>query len=277
MHQMSIRIGLCFLVFSIGIGVSAQTQIERTATARFDTASVRSSQETVFQALRERSLVGMKIEPQRVSIGHSTLFELIRFAYDLDFWTDEIVGPDWLLADQKELYPPIYDVEATFAEKDSARVRQMLQRLLAERFKLKARVEHPFRSGTLLVVARSGITFKREVRMAGAAVDIADDGFRLPTVGGMNGFEARTTRTLARFLSSSFDEPVVDRTDLGGRYDIHFVYPKNTAPVSASASSEFLAGIKAGVSSLGLVLLEHQQIPSTRVVVEHVERNPTEK
>ena len=80
MNHMPIRAGLFLLGISIGIGVSAQTRIERTSTARFDTATLRPSRETVFQAMRERSLIGMKREPERLSIGRSTLFELIRSA-----------------------------------------------------------------------------------------------------------------------------------------------------------------------------------------------------
>jgi uncharacterized protein (TIGR03435 family) len=69
----------------------------------------------------------------RVIFQNASLKECIAFAYGIAADRDEeLSGPDWLSTEK-------FDITATFpAEASRDRIREMLQTLLAERFRLKA-------------------------------------------------------------------------------------------------------------------------------------------
>jgi uncharacterized protein (TIGR03435 family) len=94
--------------------------------------------------------------------------------------------------------------------------------------------------------------------------------------------------TLGRFM----DQPVVDRTKLAGRYDAAFsIAPEDYMPLmirsavnaGISLPSQALqlldapsqGSVEAGLKSLGLSL-ERQRAPLDRLVVDSIERTPTE-
>jgi uncharacterized protein (TIGR03435 family) len=98
--------------------------------------------------------------------------------------------------------------------------------------------------------------------------------------GGGARIEASTIQGLVDYLSVQLPLPVVDKTGLKGGYDIkmeiHPLGPTPGAPLDVKELRESLkAAIIAGVKELGLDLKE-QQGPLDTIIVEHVERTPTE-
>lgn len=74
----------------------------------------------------------------------------------------------------------------------------------------------------------------------------------------------------AGMLSSPLKEPVVDKTGVAGNYDFDIGY-------SSSVSSDPpLPSLFTAVEELGLKLVRQKDIPAETLVIDHVDRIPTE-
>jgi uncharacterized protein (TIGR03435 family) len=117
-------------------------------------------------------------------------------------------GPGWIGAERFDIDAKAEDSSATVAQ-----LREMLQTLLKDRFKLRLHVESKETSGFALIVAKRGSKLvesksqqPRPSAMSRAGEVVARD--------------ATLSQSLLRFLNSGVpvDGPVVDRTGLTGRY-----------------------------------------------------------
>ncbi len=263
----------------------------------FEVASVRVST-SLQQAVAEGATVGMRITPGHVSIGHTALAKLIRIAYGIT--PDQLTGPDWLddpLTIVKE--GGTFDIEAKLPEGATAdQVPAMLQALLADRFKLTVRRESHQVDTYALVIGKGGPKFQKKEPAQGeaegqAAVDSRYRSTQAPgslvkfgastmtsIPGGGARIEASTTQGLVDYLSATLPMPVVDKTGLKGDYDIkmeiHPLGPAPGAPLDLKQLEESMHDASlAGLEKLGLKL-EQQKNPVGSIVVEHVEKTPTE-
>ena len=277
------------------------------------------------QLLSGQMHVGMTIDAARVDIGSMSLADLIRVAYRVKPY--QISGPDWMASAR-------FDVLAKLPEGASReQVPEMLQALLAERFKLKVHRERKEQAVYALVVGKNGPKLEEslpdadapadaaapspadnanpQVRVTGrgenTSVSITGGGIGTAHMSmGSNGtmrLEApRMTMTaLADSLSRFFDRPVVDLTELKGSYQVAldlsmgdllnaarsvgFVAPgmgggmgggrDGARPPADAASDPAGTSIFAGVQQLGLKL-EPRKAPIDLVVVDHLEKTPTE-
>ena len=206
--------------------------------------------------------------PDRVKF-QMTLKELIIEAYRLK--PTEFSGPKWLDDD-------IFLVQATKplnTPKDMARL--MLQRALADRFGLKVHREKREISIFALVPGKNGATLQ-----------VADDAaHRQKTVATRNGSMhgsmyftrgqfysvAMTLDYFAEHLSNyvDLDRPVVNMTGLTAEYkfDMHW---DSTEDTPGYKDPDFLPAIE---KQLGLHLVK-QQLPCDVLVVDQVERTPSE-
>src|SRR5579863_73926 len=118
-------IGVC-LALAAG-GLPGQTPA---AAPAFDVASIKpSAPVTPAMAASGKIHAGMKITATRVDIGMLSLMDLICKAYDVKQY--QVSGPAWLGAQR-------FDILAKMPEgATKEQAPQMLQTLLAERFKLK--------------------------------------------------------------------------------------------------------------------------------------------
>ena len=182
--------------------------------------------------------VGMKIDAARVDIGGLSLAELIRVAYRVRSY--QVSGPDWMASER-------FDVLAKLPEGASReQVPEMLQALLAERFKLKAHRESKEHAVYALVVGKNGPKLKDsapdadapattddanpQVRVSGRGenTQVSISGGQIGTAhmsmgpGGTMHLEApkMNMSALADTLSRFFDRPVVDLTELKGTYQL---------------------------------------------------------
>jgi uncharacterized protein (TIGR03435 family) len=96
--------------------------------------------------------VGMKVDGARVDIGFMSLSDLIRTAYKIKPY--QLTGPDWMGAQR-------FDILAKMpAGSSKDQVPEMLQALLADRFKLAIHHDSKERAVYALVVAKGGVKLK---------------------------------------------------------------------------------------------------------------------
>ena len=250
--------------------ICAITALQGADAPKFDTASVKRMDRCAFQN---------SIDPGRISFRGDPLKLVLMEAFKVK--TEEISGPSWLDED-------CFEIVASMPE-GSAREQMpaMLQALLAERFKLASHKETRTRSGYALVVDKNGPKF-RESEPNPNVVTAGRTMFRFS--GGTSGFKgSMTMESLARQLSNKGYGPVRDSTELKGKYDIDLAWapdpsferPGPFAQASADAhpnaepppapSADMFTAIRA----LGL-RLEPRKVPVEMLVIDHVERIPSE-
>jgi uncharacterized protein (TIGR03435 family) len=181
--------------------------------------------------------IGMSIDSARVDIGFFSIADLIRTAYRIK--SHEVAGPDWLSMERFNIQAKIPDG----VSKDL--VPEMLQALLAERFKLTSHRETKEIPVYSLIVGKNGHKMKDAEPDTPAAagepapsnqlkIDGNPQGGRGVTVtaggrGGINmkvgengqmqmAFEKMPMAGLAEMLTRFVDRPVVDQTNLAGNY-----------------------------------------------------------
>ena len=222
---------------SAGLVLAAGAAMGQTAT--FEVASVKPAAPLDrSQILSGQMHVGMKIDAARVDIGSMSLADLIRVAYRVKPY--QISGPDWMASER-------FDVLAKLPEgASSGQVPEMLQALLAERFKLTVHRESKEHAVYALVVGKSGPKLKEsapdadapaetndanpQVRVSGRGenTQVSISGGQIGTAhmsmgpGGTMHLEApkMNMAAFADTLSRFFDRPVVDLTELKGTYQV---------------------------------------------------------
>jgi uncharacterized protein (TIGR03435 family) len=309
----------------------------------FEVASIKPAppiQTLAAQIQSGKLRLGMTVDGARVDIGLMALTNLLATAYRVKAY--QIVGPDWLRSQIFEIHAKIPEG----ASKDQ--VPEMLQALLADRFKLVAHRENKEQPVYALVVSKGGPKLKEADAQADApppAEDRAknppapsgpgrDSMFSINTpdgqvnirreargvlvTGGRTGamrvsvgqngailmeMSKMTMAALAEMLTPLVDRPVVDRTDLKGSYQVALEIPREDLmnmvrtmlPGLALGASPFgnpavpgpggLAGLAAADPSGGAILhavqqlglkLESRKAPVETLLIDHIERNPTE-
>jgi uncharacterized protein (TIGR03435 family) len=309
------------LALAAGVA-SGQTPAEAPA---FEVASVKPSPPLDANAVMSGKLhLGMRTDAARVDIGYLSLADLIHIAYRVKPF--QISGPDWMGTQR-------FDIQAKMPEGASAdQVPEMLQALLAERFKLALHRDSAEHAVYALVVGKNGSKLKEaapdpDVPVTPAdppkgAITIGDgnnqmqisgspQGKGMDISGGPNGrmhltmgsegamrleMESMTMAALADNLSRMVDRPVVDMTGLKGKYQVALEVssadliamartlgvavparpPSGDAGRPADAASDPSgSSIFAAVQELGLKL-DPQKQPMERLVIDHLERMPTE-
>jgi uncharacterized protein (TIGR03435 family) len=168
-----------------------------------------------------------------------TLRQLIEEAYGI-YEDDRILGESHQLDDQR------YDIEAKVDDIDAARFldlereqrKVLLQRLLAERFKLKVHSEDKLRPIYKLVIAKSGPRFKRAEsnEQPYKGVDPVASVKRIRK--GHIETEQFTLDDFARLLSHLLERQVVNETLISGRYDLTLDWsPDDRKAIVPGASS----------------------------------------
>ena len=121
----------------------------------FNVASIKPS-EPITPAMVQAGRIhaGMRIDGARVDIGNFTLLQLITKAYDVK--TYQVQGPSWMTPMAQR-----FDIVANLpAGATKEQVPQMLQALLAERFKLVIHRDTKEHNVYALVVAKGGAKIK---------------------------------------------------------------------------------------------------------------------
>jgi uncharacterized protein (TIGR03435 family) len=235
---------------------------------------------------------GMRVDKTRLVAGRQSLKTLIFWAYGVK--EEQVSGPEWL----DRVY---VDIDAKLPE--GAKENQaplMLQILLADRFKMKTHRENREQAIYALVIGKSGLKMKAQESMTESetppqpesrTVGLPGSELRLNKDGSLSGggvkmskdqngmhVEASQIAALAGVLSEFLGRPVVDKTDLKGSYairlDVSLDGPGHGGDAATDPGGPDALFLNA-VEKLGLKL-EPQKGPVETIVVEHIERTPSE-
>jgi len=245
------------LTATIGL-IYAQTGAPAAAPA-FEVASIKSA-----------ARPGMRVteSPGEVRYKGATILFLLRKAYGA--FEVQVSGPAWLQNDTG------FDIDAKIpAAASKYRIHQiplMLQTLLKERFKLEIHHDQKTMPMYALVVGSKGAKMQ-----AAGADDVRDQGCVSAYVpGGPNAYQchigmADLTRELQEIMQEGV--PVVDRTGLQGVYDFKLEW---TGRVMLNMGRADGIGIHDAVQQQLGLKLEARKEPVDMIVIDHVEKVPTE-
>lgn len=214
------------------IGARAFAQPAPSPRVEFDVASVKPSADD------ERTPRGISFSPSgRFAWNRMTLKQLVQLAYgDVEF-KDVAGGPDWVDRDRFDIAATSPDALRDLAPDGAPRgVFVRLRTLLEDRFEVKTHVEPRERSVFSLEGAARPLVMGQSLRKADAdceAIVREMAAGRRPTVpegqmppcamrlspGQLTG-HAITMAQVAKALSTPAERPVVDRTGLGGVFDV---------------------------------------------------------
>ncbi|CAN5540717.1 hypothetical protein BH10ACI4_BH10ACI4_36530 [soil metagenome] len=236
------------------------------ANPSFEVATIKPNKSGAHQ-MQQLTVNGRNFRTRNSSLG-----DLITFAYQVQI--KQVVGaPEWLETDR-------YDIEATQDTEGAPnpqQVRTMIQKLLADRFKLKFHHDKRDLSAYILSVGKGGSKLK-PTEMAGPLPGI---GFRPSAEGVSLGVRNGAIGDFTGFLQTLIlDRPVVDQTGLKDRFDFTVKFMPDdsqfsghppTLPASTEATNAFPNLFTALQDQLGLKL-ESAKTPVEVIAIDHVEK-----
>jgi bla regulator protein blaR1 len=222
-------------------------------------------------------------------LARSSVPTYISFAYKLALAREQVSSmaaglPKWFLND-------LFDIEAR-AEGNPTKdqMRLMMQSLLADRFRLALHFETKQVALFALMPVKPGTLGPKLVpHERGPRCDVPGNPDTFPaqcndaelesTPTGMRfGMRNATMSEIVRAFSRSFDRPVVDQTDLSGRYDLTLEWvpepPRGPTPPDVGGQSDPQQGptfLEVFHDQLGLKL-ESTKGPIQTPVIDHIER-----
>jgi len=214
-----------------------------------------------------------------------SVITLLSYAYDIPAnpSTRLLSLPGWATGER-------YDIEEnahttiTALSKDSetqSQTKQMIRRLLADRFKLVMRVENKRMSVYALTVSSSGPKLQRSAISAKNCIfDTDPDGCHNFVIGFGHPLNAKAVSIddLAHYIENWTDLPVVNRTQLDGLFTVNaqgwLPMRLPPPPPGATPNPDMFAGLPTIFTVLGTLGLElHRQDETLPVYsIEHIER-----
>jgi uncharacterized protein (TIGR03435 family) len=216
--------------------------------------------------------------PDGYSVGNGTLKLLIMEAYRVK-WDSIVGGPDWIGTTGYDIDAKVTPAaDAPPPKLTGAQARQMIQSLLADRFKLVVHDETKDAPIYELQIAKSGSKLPESTPGDGFAKGIkGPDGNPVPSGypmllgrGRLFG-QAVSIDSLIDYLKQELERPVVDKTGLTGKYDLSLEWTPDSmtasdSPTGASGPSLFTAVQE----QLGLKLISTHG-PVKTLVIDHIE------
>lgn len=271
----------------------------------FEVASVKISEPITPEAVQAgRVNIGVSIDARHVRISKFSMGDLALLAFQVK--GHQIAGPSWMVNER-------YDVQATLPENGTrGQVPAMLQTLLAERFGLRFHRETREFNVYGVVVAKGGHHLKPAtedpesaapptpgapirggiaVSPGGAMASSGPNGsWRItPGEGGNLHIETRkmTMKGFVDFIARYYDRPVVDMTDVPGRFDMELDISGEEVRNAARAHGVVIrsresegasdpAGVRLSdsIQRLGLKI-EGRKAPAEVIVIDQLEKIPT--
>jgi uncharacterized protein (TIGR03435 family) len=214
------------------LAVSQLASAQSTATPTFEVASIKPA----TPPADGRMMIGFGGDKGRINYTNVSLMNLITNAYRVR--DTQVSGPAWINTER-------FNVTAKIPEGVSRdQVPEMLQVLLAERFKLKIHKESKVLNAYALVPAKGGPKLHpAEVAPGGPATDgpPSGDPFKGKLPAGamrmMLGPRGRhmtgnlSMQQLADMLSRTLDRPVLDMTEIKGIYEVDLEWSGDEGPM----------------------------------------------
>jgi uncharacterized protein (TIGR03435 family) len=189
---------------------------------------------------------------------------LIAYAYDIEP-TNVLGGPDWI---RGNLDPSqTFQIEAVAQDPSTTttqQLKQMLQTMLADRFKLKFHRKTQESAGYALVLAKNGSKLKKTSVNAESPFSTVTDK-REPMIKGKSSLD-QLAAALRRFVG-----PVVNKTGLMETYEYEFVLPNMSAQGGRGAGADSSDVSAALQDQLGL-RLQAEKVPVEMIIIDQIER-----
>lgn len=290
-HRVSSKVLLVLAGILGSVATLGQTAPPRPA---FEVASIKAAapdtggspakaraEEMVQEMMNDRQPGVLPKDPGHLMLRNRSLISLIATAYKVR--GSQVFGPAWM-SDLR------FDVEAKIPEGASLDdANAMLQSLLEERFGLRTHREDKSAPGYALLVGKNGPKLnaadetnakpvsmeemkaqaegKMKAMVAAANANASGPGM---AVGGSSRFFKRaTSETIAQGISQFIHAPVVDMTELSGKYDVDLLIPPPQDPADGIENR-----VAQAVDKLGLKL-ESRKVPVAAVVVDSIAKTPT--
>jgi len=284
----------------------------------FEVASIKKAEPLSIDLVRSGKMkIGVVIDAAQVRISSMSISDLLRVAYKIKSF--QLSGPDWMGQER-------WDIVAKMpAGASRDQVPEMLQALLADRFKLTLHHSTTEQAVYALVVTKSGKLKESEpedntapatpgspaaplaptptdggAQVRASATSDANGNFNMNSINGNakmvprdNGMRIEVTKMNAtgmmELLGRFVERPVIDASDLKGRYDFNLdvgledmialaraagmnvpSMPNNGGAAEPGSSSVFVA-----IQQYGLKL-EPRRAAIDMLIVDHLEKTPTE-
>jgi uncharacterized protein (TIGR03435 family) len=243
---------------TMALALSAAFAQAPAAKLAFEVASIKPAGPLDPAAIMSgKAHVGMKIDGFRVDIGMFAISDLIQYAYKLKSY--QLISPDWM----KGMSAQRWDIIATMPPgSNKEQVPEMMQTLLAERFKLEFHKETKEHAAYVLTVAKTGLKMQEaptDPEPAKAEPPVPGEGPKAPagndntkidvkqtadganvTIGGgeagpmkmnmgPNGMHMEMEKMpmdgLVEMIGKLVNKPIVDQTGLKGKYKVAIDIP----------------------------------------------------
>jgi len=204
--------------------------------------------------------IAFNVNGAHVQISEYYLFGLLTRAFRVQ--PPQVDAPDFTRDE-------FFDIQATLPEGATReQVPEMLQSMLAERFKLAYHRETRQFQMTVLTVGKSGMKLPRlpdGTRMASTSNRLSDGTIRTTQTGSLASFFP--------VMNSFGGLQIVDETGLDGIYN--WVQDRPPPAQGISYQDALQDSFKAMIEAAGLKL-ETRKVPKETIVVDHLEKKPTE-
>ncbi|MGP8260781.1 MAG: TIGR03435 family protein [Acidobacteriaceae bacterium] len=235
---------------------------------KIKTISVNADVETTRMVLSD--------PPDGYHVENGTLKFFIMEAYGVK-WDSIVGGPDWIDTTGYDIDAKVTPaVDAPPPKLNRAERRQMIQSMLADRFKLVVHNETKdapiyeldlAKGGSKLPIATPNDTFAKGIN--GLDGNPVSSGYPVMLSRGRLFGQSVTIASLIDYLKQELKRPVVDKTGLTGKYDLSLQWtPDNTLPDSPLAGGPSI--FTAVQEQLGLKLTSTHG-PVKTLVIDHVE------
>jgi uncharacterized protein (TIGR03435 family) len=217
---------------------------------------------TVKPSAPDEQVQDVRTLGRHMLIHQQTVEAMLRMGYGLD--KSQIANaPGWAKTENFDA-DGVADVDG---EPSLQQFQNLLRKLLAERFELKAHIEQREMAVYALTVSKGGtkMTPATGERFSGGQQNArAGDGFRTLA------FRDTSMHDFAAMMLDYLDRPLVDRTGLKGSYDftLKYTYDEARAPQDGTAPPGLFTAVE---EQLGLKLVP-MKAPADVLVIDKVER-----
>lgn len=250
---MARRLSHCIPLFLLTITTWGQTP-----RPTFEVATVRPS--AVPESVRKPDREHVQLLPGRLLLGNVRLSTCLQIAYNIR--PVQISGPDWL----RDTFVDIVAKSATPVPESE--IRMMLQNLLADRFRLKLHRETKPVDSYILTVGRNGPKLQESTKEGAGKLQGSKNVLRV---------EGATMEEFVGVLTQPLGSPVLNQTGLTKRYDFAldmtpYVPESNPGDPPPGRAGALITPLH---EKLGLKL-ESKKAPIEILVIDHMEKTPTE-
>jgi uncharacterized protein (TIGR03435 family) len=207
---------------------------------------------------------GFHTNGHRIFVENQTLASIVSVAYEIH--TDQIIGaPAWFSKDRYD----IHGVPDLPGQPSLKQQQKMLRKLLAERFQLSFHRDQRELPVYIVTVLKSGPKLAPSKSDPNSLPDQTGNGS-----GNREdwAFTNCSIRDFALTMQFVVPRPVVDKTNLAGRFDFHLLWTPDTIPnPDPNAPPGLFTAVQ---EQLGLKL-EATKAPAEVLIIDHVEHPST--